>query len=418
MRRGGHWFTEDQRGVVAALLSPVFLGAAPVLGKLATNAGADPFTVAAMRTVIAVAVLWACYLVFWRKYIYIYPAALLGCVMVGVVNGVGSVFYYNGLARLDASVAQLLNGTYLLFVVILARLGGTILTMRTVVRVALALVAVMLLTVPGASGADWVGVGFMIANALLFAGHVIMGQRVLFEIPPQTFTLYVLSAMGVVVTLARAVYDIRWVPLAPPAVAAIGALAFTTLMSRLLLFIGVKQLGGLQTILLGVAEIALALGAAMLLLGESLLPVQWLGAAIMLGSMFLMRTDAETPTGVDPNAIALPNYAGMVFFQGAMAFNKAFLSGIPDAELQAIRKMVGPSAAGLFGVDTASEAGATSAPPDESEPMQPGAYAIGPHLSSGEPVSGVLDAAAKPAGASKEERSEAARWWGVRADRP
>ncbi len=369
---------ENRRGLVAALLSPVFLGVAPIFGKFATNAGADPFTVAAVRTLIAVGILWAGYCIFWRKYTFIYPAALLGCVMVGVVNGIGSIFYYNGLARLDASVAQLLNGMYLVFVVILARLGGAMMTRRTLIRVILAILAVVLLTMPSAARMDWLGVGFMIANALLFAGHVIMGQRVLFEIPPQTFTLYVLTTMGVVVTLARGVYDIRWIPPSAAGMTAIVALAITTALSRLTLFTGVKKLGSLQTILLGVAEIGIALGAAMAFLGESLTALQWAGAGFMLTSMFLMRTEAETPTGVDPNAMALPNYAGMVFFQKSMAFNEAFLEGIPEAELEAIRKMVGPSAAAFFGVETE--------PPPElalvemDELVHPGEYAIGPHL--------------------------------------
>ena len=72
-----------------------------------------------------------------------------------------------------------------------------------------------------------------------------------------------------------------------------GIVAFV--VGAFLLFTGVKKLGGLQTILLGVAEIALALGAAMIFLGESLSALQWVGAGFMLGSMFLMRTDAETP---------------------------------------------------------------------------------------------------------------------------
>src|SRR5215813_6318283 len=106
------------RGIVAAFLTPMFLGMAPIFGKLAINAGADSFTVAAWRTVIAVALLWLLYLLFARKYIFIYPAGLLGCVVVGIVNGIGSLFYYGGLGLLDASLVQLLNGTYLVFAVI------------------------------------------------------------------------------------------------------------------------------------------------------------------------------------------------------------------------------------------------------------------------------------------------------------
>ncbi len=38
---------------IAVLLSPVFLGLAPIFGKLALQGGSDPFTVAAIRTALA-----------------------------------------------------------------------------------------------------------------------------------------------------------------------------------------------------------------------------------------------------------------------------------------------------------------------------------------------------------------------------
>jgi uncharacterized membrane protein len=44
--------------LVAALLSPLFLGMAPVFGKLALRGGSDPFTVAAVRTALAAGLLW------------------------------------------------------------------------------------------------------------------------------------------------------------------------------------------------------------------------------------------------------------------------------------------------------------------------------------------------------------------------
>src|SRR5262249_33948740 len=107
-------------GVAAAFLTPVMLGVAPIFGKQAIALGADPFAVAAVRTVIAAVLLWVVYAIFLRKSIFIYPAGLLGCVVVGVVNGIGSLFYYSGLGLLDASLVQLLNGTYMVFAVLLS----------------------------------------------------------------------------------------------------------------------------------------------------------------------------------------------------------------------------------------------------------------------------------------------------------
>ncbi|MCA9912312.1 MAG: EamA family transporter, partial [Anaerolineae bacterium] len=107
-------------GIIAALSTPLFLGVAPIFGKMAVQF-ADPFTVAALRTMLAVSLLWIVFLLFARRYIFIYPAGLMGCVVIGVINGIGSLFYYGGLHQLDnASLAQLINGMYLVFALMIA----------------------------------------------------------------------------------------------------------------------------------------------------------------------------------------------------------------------------------------------------------------------------------------------------------
>ena len=191
-------------GVAAAFLTPLTLGVAPIFGKQAIALGADPFTVAAVRTVIAAVLLWIFYAIFLRKSIFIYPAGLLGCVVVGVVNGIGSLFYYSGLGLLDASLVQLLNGTYLVFAVLLSHLGGEKMDRRVAIRVALACVALVMLTGFGSKPINWLGVGLMLGSALMFAGTVILSQYVLYEMPPTTATLYILSTMAVVVVMAWA----------------------------------------------------------------------------------------------------------------------------------------------------------------------------------------------------------------------
>jgi drug/metabolite transporter (DMT)-like permease len=88
---------------------------------MAINAGADPFSVAAMRTADRGAAAVGG-LSHFLSGVHLYlPGGLLGCVVIGAVNGIGSLFYYSGLGLLDASLTQLLNGMYLVFAVLLVR---------------------------------------------------------------------------------------------------------------------------------------------------------------------------------------------------------------------------------------------------------------------------------------------------------
>ncbi|MDX2163536.1 MAG: DMT family transporter [bacterium] len=336
---------------MAAFLTPLFLGVAPIFGKAAINAGADPFTVAAFRTVVAVALLWGLYLLCFRKYLYIYPAGLLGCVVVGTINGIGSLFFYGGLGLLDASLSQLLNGMYLIFAILLAHLGGERIDRRTALRVGLAMSALILITGFGSEPINWLGVGLMLANALMFAGTVILSQYVLREMPSPTAALYILTTMAVIVIMV-------WAGVGRPvtgevltsALPAIAILGVTTALSRLTMFASVQVFGSLRTAIIAVAEIGVALSLAYLVLGDRLAPVQVIGVALLGISLLLIRAKDLTPRLFNPSSLLIRDVASIQFQR--IAFHRAFgkaeqdnefgvMSQITTMEMQMIQRMMG-----------------------------------------------------------------------------
>lgn len=344
-------------GIVAVFATPIFLGLAPIFGKLAINTGADPFSVAALRTMTAVAILWLTYLLLFRKYIYIYPAGLLGCIVIGTINGIGSLFYYGGLQQLDASLAQMINGMYLVFAVMLSRMGGQRADFRTLLRVLAAMVALAMITGFSGEAINWTGVGFMLGNALMFSGTVILSQYVLYEMPAATATLYILTTMGLVVTVV-------WLAVGQPmtstviqaAVPPIILLGITTALSRLAMFAGVKIMGGTQTAILAITEIAVAVILAMIFLGDTLTGAQWIGVALLAGNLLLIRQKDLLPRGYNPNALIVANMASVQFQR--IAFHRAFgtqgtdnefqtMGTITTQEMNAIRMMMGADIGGI-----------------------------------------------------------------------
>ncbi|NUM43740.1 MAG: DMT family transporter, partial [Anaerolineales bacterium] len=262
-------------GIRAALLSALFLGLAPVFGKQAISMGMSPLAVAALRTTFAALLMLVVMALFQRKYLYIYPAGLLGCLLAGGVNGVGSLLFYGALARIDASIGQLLNSTYPLFVAFWFALDYQPPKRTTIFRLLLTLPAIYLLTQTGPEKKpDLLGMGMMLGAAALYALHLPINQRVLFEMPTQTVTLYTLIAMTLVVLPAFLIFDDHshllevsihaWSPLV--------ALTLVTFFSRLTLFAGVKHLGGMQTSLISLGELLVTVIVASLWLGEQLSP--------------------------------------------------------------------------------------------------------------------------------------------------
>ncbi len=288
-------------GTVAALITPLLMGAAPIFGKLAIRSGIDPYTLAALRTLAAAALLWVACGLFFRRYIYIFPAGLLATVVVGFVNGLGSLLYYNGLLLLDnASLAQLLNMLYVVFVMLLTRLYGGHISRLSLVRAILAIFAAYLLAAFDAEAhgsLHWLGVGLMIGGAFMYAYHVVLSQRGMYEMPAPTMALYALTWMAATALVARLAFrgynGTGWLPAQPPGWWFVAGLTMVTALSRVTLFAGVRNLGAIHTILLNVAEIAVTLIAAYIWLGEMLTPTQWVGVLVLLSSVILSRWDTQ-----------------------------------------------------------------------------------------------------------------------------
>jgi drug/metabolite transporter (DMT)-like permease len=269
-------------GVRAALLSAGFFGLTPVFGKLAVNLDISPLAIVGFRTLLAALLLFLITAVLNRKHLYIYPAGLIGCGLAGLLNGLGSIFYYAALGRINASLGQLLYSLYPLFVAIILFFDSQPPSRLTVFRISLAIIAVFFLTNSADGKIDIIGVLEMVLASILYAAHLPVNQRVLYDIPAPTVTLYTLIAMSVVVFPAFLIFD-RTVPQAGTWWPII-CLTLVTFLARLSLFFGIKHLGGMQTALLGLLELLVTLGLSIVWLQEKLTSSQWIGAAILCAS--------------------------------------------------------------------------------------------------------------------------------------
>jgi len=143
----------------------------------------------------------------------------------------------------------------------------------------------------------------MLGAGLLYAAHLVVNQRVLYDVPAPTVALYTLSGMAVTVSVG---YLVAGGPVMPPtngAWAAVLLLTLVTMVSRLLLFMGVKRLGGVQAALIGLSELLVTVLCALLLLGETLSAVQWVGAVLLAASVLLVvRERGLGPPTVTPPA--------------------------------------------------------------------------------------------------------------------
>jgi drug/metabolite transporter (DMT)-like permease len=282
-----------RRGVTFAALSALMLGSTPVLGKIAIDSGLPPLSVVAIRTAAA-SLLLLVVLLPRRSTLAIFPLGLVGCLVAGLLNGIGSLCFYVGLGRIDAGVGQMLFSLYPVWVALLLYLDGQRPSRLSLASLALSVPAVYLITSGRWQQVDPVGAGLMLLAGFLFALHLPINERVLYEVPAPTVAFYTLAAMTFVVVPAYLIFSEDPGAVGPRALPAMLSLTAFTFISRLALFSGVKSIGGFQSSLLGVAEVLVAVSLAYFALGESLTAAQEIGGLLLATALLTSGLD-RTP---------------------------------------------------------------------------------------------------------------------------
>lgn len=278
-------------GILAALASAMFLGLTPIFGRWAILNGFSPLAVVTLRTCMAALILLIIMAVLRPRFLYIFPVGLVGCLLAGAINGLGSLLYYMALEDLPASLGQLLYAIYPVFVALFSVLDKQPLSRLTILRVALAAMAVIFLTTTnGGLHAPLHAILMMIGAAALYALHIPINQRVLYEIPTPTVTVYTLLAMSLVTIPFYLVFDRQW-PGANVSWWPLISLTIVTVISRLTLFLGIKNIGGIQTAIIGLGELLITIIVSYYFLDEQLTLTQILGAIILGISIVLISLE-------------------------------------------------------------------------------------------------------------------------------
>lgn len=112
----------------------------------------------------------------------------------------------------------------------------------------------------------------------------------------------------------------------------------------------------MQTAVLAITEIAVAIVLAVIFLGDRFTPIQTTGVIILFSGILLIRTKDLRAHGFNPNALVVANMASVQFQR--IAFHRAFgtkdtdnesgiMAQLTTQELVAIGRMMGAESGGL-----------------------------------------------------------------------
>lgn len=227
------------------------------------------------------------------------------------------IFFFSAMQRMPVAVALLIQYLAPVLLVLLAWVRTKKAPSRLVIAGSLVAITGLVLVVD-ISGAtfDLLGTIFALAAAVCVGAYFLIAERAGDDLPPLALAsggllvgaalMAVLGVIGVFPIVAPAV-DVSlggvtvpwWVPMGWVAVIgttigyAFGTMAVPRVGSRIASFVGLS-------------EVLFALGFAWLLLGEAPAPVQFVGGALILVGVVLVRLDASAPRVQPDEIVTIP----------------------------------------------------------------------------------------------------------------
>lgn len=211
---------------------------------------------------------------------------------LGSLYAVAAVSAFAGLQYIPASTFVVLFYTYPAMVAIIGLFLGVRLSKMGWLALILTTIGVIL-TVPdfSLSGENFM-LGFIIAmiNALAVAIYFLMLNRVMRGVTAYgRSSAFVITGTLFFVSLTIIFFGLRVPPNLQTWGMLIGLAIVSTCMPIFLVNIGIQKLGAGRAAIVSASEPLFAIILSILLLGESLLPLQWVGAIIIVAAVVLLE---------------------------------------------------------------------------------------------------------------------------------
>lgn len=256
------------------------------------------------RFAIAVPVAWLFIMIrHWRGGPHPLSVAWKPRFWAGVIFGAVAWLAFAGLDNLPAALYIVIIYTYPAMVAVGSRLLGKPMPSQVWLAVGITLLGIAF-TVPevvsGAGGATLLGLVFTLGNALLYAGYVLFSERLVTGsgggdgLVASAWSLSGSLAFALVVTV------VSWPVEVPNTFKGISSMiglgVISTVVASMAFFLGVARLGPAPAALIASTEPVLTLIWIVLILGESLVPIQLLGASlVIIGVIWSQRAQTEMP---------------------------------------------------------------------------------------------------------------------------
>ncbi|MEJ6021239.1 EamA family transporter [Ramlibacter sp. PS4R-6] len=280
------------------LLIALMMGANHVAARIAFNHGADVATAVVFRSGVTALVLLAIIAAQRVRFTFT-PRHKRMLPVIGLLIGVQSLCLYSAVARLPVALALLAFNTYPIWAAFWSRVvyghkpERAMLIAMPVILFGLALALDVLGAASGLGAAgQWArigaGVGFALAAAGTFALALVITQHEAGDVDGRVRTATTMCMAGLVALASVAVQGGFHLPTAPAGWGGLAALTFLYGTAFTIMFTVLPRLGVVGNSAIMNVEPVFALVLAWLVLGQSIAPVQVVGALIVVGAVMAL----------------------------------------------------------------------------------------------------------------------------------
>ena len=297
-------------GVILIVLAIVGYSCLSIFTKKLFARGVEPLDIAFWRFAFAALIYWALVLVRERRggtAKASTPLPRIKLMALGMLFAGEAIVAFFGWERLSAGTFTVLFYSYPAMVAILGALMGERLSLLTWIALGLTLVGIAL-TAPdfsaGLTGGNFVGVMLALFDALqvavyfLLIGRVTRGHSDMVRISAWTVTGALVAVTVVAVTHGMTLpQGETWLYLIAIAV-------ICTVMPVFALNAGIQQLGATRAAIIATFEPLLTAVLALIFLSEVMLPIQWVGGAVIIASVILLQLRKPVAEDAEQTALA------------------------------------------------------------------------------------------------------------------
>ena len=286
---------KEREGILWILLAAAGFSVMPSMVKLTyAHSTFEPMDIAIWRFILAAPLMWGlvCFTRRSARAKRQRDAPVPAMLGVGLVIAAAVLAAFFALERLPGSTYIVLFFSYPAMVVALSSLFGERIRPIAWLALALALTGIVL-TVPdlhAGGGADTAGVLLALTNAAIVAIYYLLTKRALEGVVDVSGA----SAWMMIGTLLvmLLLIPLRGLQLPPNPLALlllVGIAVLGTVLPVFAVNLAVQRIGAAQASLVSTVEPIMSMIVSMLILGEVIFAVQWLGAALIVSSVILLQ---------------------------------------------------------------------------------------------------------------------------------